>query len=83
MPWLLQNLSASRWACPAMLAAEDSSLNTHQVMAATIVHEARVDGITAVAITSVTPLADTLALQKDISVLQTYQSILINHPKNV
>lgn len=45
-------------------------------MAATIVHEARVDGITAVAITSITPLADTLALQEgDISVLQTYQSI--------
>lgn len=39
-------------------------------MAATIVHEARVDGITVVAITSITPLADTLALQeRDISVL--------------
>lgn len=39
-------------------------------MAATIVHEARVDRITAVAIASITPLADTLALQeRDISVL--------------
>lgn len=33
-------------------------------MAATIVHEARVDCITAVAIASITPLADTLALSR-------------------
>jgi len=43
-------------------------------MAATVVHEAWVDCITVVAIASITPLADTLALQEgDISVLQTYQ----------
>lgn len=43
---------------------QESSVTTHQVMAATIVHEARVDGITAVAIASIAPLADTLALQE-------------------
>lgn len=62
----------------------DSSLATHQVMAATIVHKTWVDCIAVVAIASITSLADTLALQeRDISFLETYHSILICYPKEV
>lgn len=62
--------------------ALDSSLATHHVVAATVVHEAWVDCIAIVAIASITPLADTFALQERIiSILKSYQSILIYYPK--
>lgn len=51
-------------------------------MAAAVVHEAWVDCIAIVAIASITPLADTFALQeRGISILKTYQSILIYYPE--
>ena len=69
MLWL-KNLCQGAEEPPLPCQPWDTTLATHQVMAATVVHEAWVDCITVVAITSITPLADTLALQeRDISIL--------------
>lgn len=60
MPWLETAVTGNRGTFTAMLA----SSATHQVMAATVVHEAWVDCIAVVAIASITSLTDTLTLQE-------------------